>query len=249
MAPTCLDECNGASARHPSHLERERDDSSLDRAQCPRHGTSSGTPVGGGGLRKSSSRWSSRSATTRRPRWGSLTGTAWRAGMGGWTSRTGGDVEVCVWAPERWLRRRVNPLSTGITTRWYGGGPREVPSRSPGAKSQSLHQRSGITFFGVRSPGGWQVPAGERPGWSWLPPGGAVPNLRRMPRWVRIWFLLPFVDRYAHSWMWHNGGWLLQQSDGPSAPPDVGDREPRNPRPPTPNQHAAQVPSPYQASR
>jgi hypothetical protein len=67
-----------------------------------------------------------------------------------------------------------------------------------------------------------------------------------MPRWVRIWFLLPFVDRYAHSWMWHRGGWLLQQAAGPSAPPDAGDREPRNPKPPTPLPQAVELPNPSQ---
>jgi hypothetical protein len=71
-------------------------------------------------------------------------------------------------------------------------------------------------------------------------------NLRRMPRWVRIWYLLPFVDRYAYAWMWHHGGWLLQQGAGPSTPPDAdgGVREPRNPKPPAPLRKAFELPNP-----
>jgi hypothetical protein len=58
--------------------------------------------------------------------------------------------------------------------------------------------------------------------------------LRSMPRWVRVWYRLPFVDRYAYEWMWWHGGWaVLTPGD---APPDQddgnsGDREPRVPRP------------------
>jgi hypothetical protein len=28
-----------------------------------------------------------------------------------------------------------------------------------------------------------------------------------MPRWVRVWYRVPFIDRYAYVWMWHHGGW------------------------------------------
>jgi len=28
-----------------------------------------------------------------------------------------------------------------------------------------------------------------------------------MPWWVRLWCLVPLVDRYAYVWMWHHGGW------------------------------------------
>lgn len=115
-------------------------------------------------------------------------------------------------APERWLRRCLNPLSTGLTNRWHGSGLREAPSRTGQATSRALQGQTTTTHFGVRSPGGWQVPPGQRPGWSWLPEGGAVTNLRRMPRWVRIWYRLPLVDRYAYAWMWHHGGWLLHQA-------------------------------------
>ncbi len=57
------------------------------------------------------------------------------------------------------------------------------------------------------SPAGWQPPAGARPAWGWTPPGGIEPRLDRVPAWVRLWYRTPFVDRYAHAWMWEHGGW------------------------------------------
>ena len=48
--------------------------------------------------------------------------------------------------------------------------------------------------------------------------------------WVRPWFRTPFVDRYAHVWIWHRGGWEVvrspEQSDGGDA---AAVREPRRP--------------------
>jgi hypothetical protein len=35
-----------------------------------------------------------------------------------------------------------------------------------------------------------------------------------MPRWVRIWFRTPFLDRYAHQWMWFRGGWDVDPPEG-----------------------------------
>jgi hypothetical protein len=66
----------------------------------------------------------------------------------------------------------------------------------------------------VLSPGGWQVPSGRRPGWDWVPPAGARARLDRVPRWVRILFWTPFLDRYAHRWMWFHGGWDVDPPDG-----------------------------------
>lgn len=68
------------------------------------------------------------------------------------------------------------------------------------------------------------------PSWDWLPPGGA--RLRRdlVPIWVRAWLRTPLIDRYAHVWMWHRGGWKVARPQGRS---DGGDaaavREPRKP--------------------
>ncbi|GAA5000755.1 hypothetical protein GCM10023317_32750 [Actinopolymorpha pittospori] len=59
----------------------------------------------------------------------------------------------------------------------------------------------------VASPGGWTAPEGTIPPWDWTPPTGARLHLHRMPLWVRIWFYVPFLDRYANRWMWYRGGW------------------------------------------
>ena len=68
----------------------------------------------------------------------------------------------------------------------------------------------------VPSPGGWDAPAGARPGWNWAPPfHGMQPAPERMPWWVRIWYRLPLVDRYAHEWMWFHGGFLVLPADHP----------------------------------
>ena len=65
----------------------------------------------------------------------------------------------------------------------------------------------------VLSPGGWRVPSGCKPGWDWTPPAGASPRLDRVPRRVRILFRTPFLDRYAHRWMWFRGGWDVDPPD------------------------------------
>jgi hypothetical protein len=66
----------------------------------------------------------------------------------------------------------------------------------------------------VLSPGGWSPPSGVLPAWNWLPPEGASPRLDLVPLWVRAWYRLPFIDRYAHAWMWQRGAWEVR-------PPDV----------------------------
>jgi hypothetical protein len=78
----------------------------------------------------------------------------------------------------------------------------------------------------IPSPGGWSVPEGRRPAWNWLPPAGAALRLDLMPVWVRVWYHVPFLDRYAHVWMWHHGGWEVQPAP---APPDAGADVPRVP--------------------
>jgi hypothetical protein len=62
----------------------------------------------------------------------------------------------------------------------------------------------------VLSPGGWSPPPGRLPAWNWLPPGGATPRLDLAPWWVRVWYQLPFIDRYAHAWMWRHGAWEVR---------------------------------------
>ncbi len=83
----------------------------------------------------------------------------------------------------------------------------------PDVASEGTHPRSlAVALACVPSPGGWTVPTGRRPGWSWLPEQGARANLRAMPRWVRIWYRLPWLDRYAYSWMWWHGGWAVRST-------------------------------------
>jgi hypothetical protein len=75
------------------------------------------------------------------------------------------------------------------------------------------------------------VPAGAMPGWDWTPPGGLRPRLDRVPRWVRIWYQVPFIDRYAHVWMWAHGGWDTDAPPGAAGPETAGVREPLGPPP------------------
>jgi hypothetical protein len=42
------------------------------------------------------------------------------------------------------------------------------------------------------------------------PPEGASPRLDLVPLWVRAWYQLPFIDRYAHAWMWWHGAWEVR---------------------------------------
>ncbi len=56
------------------------------------------------------------------------------------------------------------------------------------------------------SPAGWTVPDGRLPGRNWSPPGGLRARPERMPHWVRACHHLPLLDRLAHEWMWHHGG-------------------------------------------
>lgn len=83
------------------------------------------------------------------------------------------------------------------------------------------------------SPGGRVPPPGVRPGWDWTPDGGLSPRLDLLPRWVRWWYLVPLVDRYACTWMWHHGGW---QVHGLATPPAAGgeDQPAPGPAPPSP---------------
>ena len=142
----------------------------------------------------------------------------------------------------RFVRRSLNPFSTGVTNRWYGGW-RSVPDlqarQSIGTMPMSIGASGSSGPRAIRcvmSPGDWSVPAGERPGWSWLPEPGAFARIRSMPTWVRVWYMLPFIDRYAYSWMWWHGGWAVPACTV-EPPLPSGVREPRRPRPPTLNGH------------
>ena len=121
---------------------------------------------------------------------------------------------------ERRLRRAANPVSTGITRWWLAKSPRHSPTRAAGAVLASPDAPRARSFTTVPSPGEWSVPPGLRPGWAWLPEHGAMPNLAAMPRWARLWFRTPLVDRYAYEWMWWHGGWSVLVPDDSPAPPD-----------------------------
>ncbi len=135
----------------------------------------------------------------------------------------------------RMLRRVVNPVSTGLTLWWLGSSRRLVPRPSTAAPQAGTSVGGIATFSSLASPGTWTVPAGRRPGWEWLPEHGAIPNLRTMPRWARVWFRTPFLDRYAYEWMWWHGGWAVLVPADPPPPPDGGVREPRRPLPVEPS--------------
>ena len=129
----------------------------------------------------------------------------------------------------RRARRLVNPVSTGLTRWWLGRGRRQVPSSRPHTGSRPTaaqpgdHVRRPVASGGVASPGGWVAPPGTRPGWNWLPPDGAVPLLRSMPWWVRVWYRAPLIDRYAYEWMWWHGGWgILVTGSRDDGPPPAG---------------------------
>jgi hypothetical protein len=59
------------------------------------------------------------------------------------------------------------------------------------------------------SPAGWTPPPGSRPGWEWVPPGGATPRPDLMPRWLKLMYRTPILDRRAHELMWERGGFLV----------------------------------------
>ena len=95
-------------------------------------------------------------------------------------------------------------------------GPYRIGVGRAGGSSRTKQERPGS----VPSPGGWEVPSGVLPMWDWTPPGGGQPRLDRVPTVVRAWYELPFLDRYAHAWMWRHGGWDV--SPFPSSPAEDG---------------------------
>lgn len=100
-------------------------------------------------------------------------------------------------------------------------------------------ERAGCVF----SPGGWTPPRRSMPGWNWLPDGGAGERQDRTPGWVLWWLNLPFLDRWAHVWMWNHGCSEVPAPGSalppPPSPPGAGVREPRRPLPPHDGARAA----------
>lgn len=133
---------------------------------------------------------------------------------------------------ERHIGRMANPFSTALT-RWFCGmgHRRQADVRALDVRlSESIYESA---EFGVPSPG-LVVPAGRRPAGRRIPEGRLTPRLHAMPRWVRVWYRTPFIDRYAYSWMWWRGGWDVLVPRRFAATAASG----RHPRTPPPDAHA-----------
>jgi hypothetical protein len=88
-------------------------------------------------------------------------------------------------------------------------------------------------------------------GWNWLPPDGATPRPDLTPWWVRAWYRMPFIDRYAHAWMWHHGALEVIPADlaaGSDGDGHAGVHEPRGPAPSRPPHLPMAQPLPQDAS-
>lgn len=93
------------------------------------------------------------------------------------------------------------------------------PADDPQAQAALAEARRLAALPRVASPGGWVVPLGRRAAWNWVPPPGIEPRLDRVPLWARLWFATPLLDRYAHQWLWHHGGWdVIPASIWPGQP-------------------------------
>jgi hypothetical protein len=86
-------------------------------------------------------------------------------------------------------------------------GPRAAPVAVRNDTRRTARAASPWETSATPSPGGWQPPRHRLPAWDWAPPSGLRPRLDRVPQWVRVWYHTPFIDRYAHAWMWRHGGW------------------------------------------
>jgi hypothetical protein len=51
---------------------------------------------------------------------------------------------------------------------------------------------------------------GSAAGLELAPAEGASPRLDLVSWWVRVWYQLLFIDRYAHAWMWRHGAWEVR---------------------------------------
>lgn len=97
------------------------------------------------------------------------------------------------------------PVGVVAAPRWglVPAPGRDLPWRAPPAAEGRATAQDGLD--------GGDPPAGSRG-----PPDGLRARLDRVPGWLRLWYRTPWVDRYAHRWMWDPGGWDVLP------PPDTG---------------------------
>lgn len=117
---------------------------------------------------------------------------------------------------------------------WWRRRPRRRHFRRPPEwrrKGEIVPGRPVTPIGWVPSPGGWTAPPGMRPGWNWTPPGGVQPRPKATPPWVCVWRAVPFISRYARSWMWWHGAWCVRSPAQvePGGGDTTGVREPRQP--------------------
>ena len=101
----------------------------------------------------------------------------------------------------------VAALIEGIASYRKRNGRRGAPIAVRGDRCGNTRPVSRWDTEAAPSPSGWQPPPGCLPAWNWAPPAGLRPRFDRVPPWVRLWYRIPFIDRYAHAWMWRHGGW------------------------------------------
>lgn len=158
--------------------------------------------------------WFARHAYWRRLRWPirilAWLVTAGLASLAGWQYAVLGPLAFETWFVVMLVRddHRLGPISRPVPAE---NSARVAAIRAEHARLAALPR--------VPSPGGWSPPDGVLPAWNWLPPPGVEPRMDRVPAWVRLWYGTPLVDRYAHAWLWHQGGYDVVPPEAWTTPP------------------------------
>ena len=142
---------------------------------------------------------------------GWLAGGIWSASAWGRVACAAGGLAIAGLAEAAFCYRQERPRRAL---------PRPSREQIAALRAGRLLREDGWETRAVPSPGGWLAPAGSRPAWNWTPPDGLRWRRDRVPAWVRFWYRIPFVDRYACAWMWYHGGWDVIP---PVAGPATGD--------------------------